>query len=106
MSNPYQNSAGSLLGGSASVGQEACARMSHVDGELSQLENTADRMQAMFDELVGRLQPVLHFVPEETRKEPAPENSIAPLASRIRKVRQRLESLENSIGSIYRAVEL
>ena len=98
---------GAVLSGGASIGQEVACRQSHVDGELSQLENLADRLQACFDELTARLHPALHFTPiNAIGSEAGPENSIAPLADRLRKVRQRLENLETSIGRIYRAIEL
>lgn len=107
MERAYQSAGiGSALGGSANLGQEACARQTHVDSELSQLEKLADRLQACFDELTARFHPVLHFTPEATGNDVAPETSIAPLAARLRKVRQRLESLESSIGIVYRATEL
>jgi hypothetical protein len=81
------------------MAHDACARQSHVDAQLSQLENTVVRLQSIFDLLTDRIGSVLYFTPDAGLNKCAPEETLAPLADRVRHSCQRLQELECRMNS-------
>ena len=82
-------------------------RQKHVPNEIEQLDNAVGHLSSLIDEFAVKISTVLTSEPpEEAKKQTEVAPSVVVLASEIRELKWRIDSIIRVVESMHRRLEL